>query len=113
MNKQLPVESQYIKKLVDNLNAEVVMGSVQSLKEAVTWLGYTYLYVRMLRNPALYGINADDMAKDPLLEQRRTDLLHTAAATLDKHNLIKYDRKTGAFQVTDTHTESGRKKRSS
>ena len=37
--------------------------------------------------------------RDPLLEQRRTDLLHTAAATLDKHNLIRYDRKTGAFQV--------------
>lgn len=39
--------------------------------------------------------------RDPLLEQRRTDLLHTAAATLDKHNLIRYDRKTGAFQVSN------------
>lgn len=100
MNKQLPVESQYVKKLVDNLNAEIVMGSVQNLREAVNWLGYTYLYVRMLRNPTLYGISVEEAQKDPLLEQRRTDLLHTAASTLDKHNLIKYDRKTGAFQVT-------------
>lgn len=36
---------------------------------------------------------------DPLLEQRRLDLIHAAANLLDKHNLIKYDRKTGAFQV--------------
>jgi pre-mRNA-splicing helicase BRR2 len=35
------------------------------------------------------------------LEQRRIDLVHTAANILDKHNLIKYDRKTGNFQLTD------------
>ena len=35
----------------DNLNAEVVLGSVQNLQEAANWLGYTYLYVRMLGNP--------------------------------------------------------------
>lgn len=100
MNRQLPVESQYVKKLTDNLNAEIVLGTVQTLREAVHWLGYTYLYVRMLRNPALYGVGVEEAEKDPLLEQRRTDLLHTAASTLDKNNLIKYDRKTGAFQVT-------------
>ena len=37
--------------LVDNLNAEIVLGTVQNAREAVNWLGYTYLYVRMLRNP--------------------------------------------------------------
>ncbi|EWM22383.1 u5 small nuclear ribonucleoprotein helicase [Nannochloropsis gaditana] len=100
MNRQLPVESQYVKRLTDNMNAEIVLGSVQTLREAVHWLGYTYLYVRMLRNPTLYGVGVDEAEKDPLLEQRRTDLVHTAASTLDKNNLIKYDRKTGAFQVT-------------
>jgi pre-mRNA-splicing helicase BRR2 len=33
------------------------------------------------------------------LEKRRLDLIHTAATILDKSNLIKYDKKTGAFQV--------------
>lgn len=36
-----------------------------------------------------------------MIDQRRADLIHTAAALLDKTNLIKYDRKSGAFQVTD------------
>jgi pre-mRNA-splicing helicase BRR2 len=31
--------------------------------------------------------------------QRRVDLIHAAAVLLDKNNLIKYDRKSGAFQV--------------
>lgn len=34
-----------------------------------------------------------------LLERRRADLIHTAAQVLDKANLVKYDRKSGNFQV--------------
>eukprot|EP01114_Cavostelium_apophysatum_P007654 TRINITY_DN197_c0_g1_i3.p1 TRINITY_DN197_c0_g1~~TRINITY_DN197_c0_g1_i3.p1 ORF type:complete len:2134 (+),score=829.11 TRINITY_DN197_c0_g1_i3:506-6907(+) len=101
LNQQLPIESQFVSKLVDNLNAEVVLGSVQNVDEAVQWLGYTYLYICMLRNPTLYGITFDEAESDKLLEQRRRDLIHTAASLLDKANLIKYDKKTGNFQATD------------
>ncbi|CAB3996101.1 U5 small nuclear ribonucleo 200 kDa helicase, partial [Paramuricea clavata] len=101
MNQQLPVESHFIEKIADSLNAEIVLGTVQNAKEAVNWLGYTYLYIRMLRNPTLYGISHDDLEKDSLLEQRRADLIHSAASLLDKNNLMRYDRKTGNFQVTE------------
>jgi pre-mRNA-splicing helicase BRR2 len=101
MNQQLPIESQFIKKLADNLNAEIVLGTIRNRKEAVEWLGYSYLYVRMLRFPALYGISAEEMEEDQLLRQKRTDLIHTAATILDKCNLIKYDRKSGRLQVTE------------
>jgi len=53
----------------------------------------------MLRNPQLYGVSVDEAAADPLLEQRRADLIHTAASLLDKNSLVKYDRKSGSFQV--------------
>ena len=33
LNQQLPIESQYMAKLADNLNAEIVLGSVQNVKE--------------------------------------------------------------------------------
>lgn len=48
-----------IAKLPDSLNAEVVLGTVSNVNEAMDWLGYTYLYVRMLREPTLYGISVD------------------------------------------------------
>ena len=72
-------------------------------QDAVNWLGYTYLYVRMLRNPTLYGVSHDDRSSDPLLERRRLDLVHTAANILDKNSLIKYDKRTGSFQVPAFH----------
>jgi pre-mRNA-splicing helicase BRR2 len=45
MNQQLPIESQFVSKLADNLNAEIVLGTIRNRDEAVQWLGYTYWYV--------------------------------------------------------------------
>ncbi|CAH8357914.1 unnamed protein product [Eruca vesicaria subsp. sativa] len=101
MNEQLPIESQFISKLADQLNVEVVAGTLQNAKEACHWLGYTYLYHRMVCNPTLYGLASDALGKDPVLEERRADLIHSAATILDKNNLVKYDKKSGCFQVTD------------
>uniref|UniRef100_A0A5S6QIL1 RNA helicase n=1 Tax=Trichuris muris TaxID=70415 RepID=A0A5S6QIL1_TRIMR len=101
MNQQLSIESQMISRLADCLNAEIVLGTVNNVREAVDWLAYTYLYVRMLRAPALYGISHDQLRSDPLLEQRRTDLIHTAATILDKCNMVRYECKGGAFQATE------------
>ena len=100
LNQQLPIESQFIKKINDIINAEIVLGSILNIKDAVNYLSYTYLFVRMLRNPALYGVTPQDLVQDPLLLQRRTDLVHSAASMLEKHNMIKYDRKSGSLQVT-------------
>ncbi|KAF0701712.1 Aste57867_7878 [Aphanomyces stellatus] len=100
MNQQLPVESQMMSRLADQMNAEIVLGTVQNLHQAATWLGYSYLYVRMLRAPTLYGVSVEEAQNDPTLFQRRIDLCHAAATILAKHNLIKYERRTGHFQVT-------------
>jgi len=102
MNLQLPVESQLIKSLPDHLNAEVVLGTVQTISEAVDWLSYSFLYVRMLQNPKLYGIFEPEktLREDPTLKRRRLDLAHTAACMLEKSHLIRYDRKSGALQPT-------------
>lgn len=99
-NMQLPIESQFVQTIPDNLNAEIVLGTVQNIRDAATWLGYGYLYVRMMRNPQLYGVPLDVLDTDRNLFERRMDLAHSAANILDKNNLIKYDRRTGNFQVS-------------
>lgn len=53
--------SQFISSLKDNLNAEVVLGTVTNVKEACAWLGYTYLSIRMKLNPLAYGIGWDEV----------------------------------------------------
>ena len=66
-NAQLPIESQYVNTIADNLNAEIVLGSVQNLQDAATWLGYTYLYVRMLCAPEVSDLFAQSCAKPGLV----------------------------------------------
>ncbi|VDN37439.1 unnamed protein product [Gongylonema pulchrum] len=56
---QLPIESQMISKLADTLNAEVVLGTINNVSDAMNWLGYTYLYIRMVKSPTLYGITQE------------------------------------------------------
>jgi antiviral helicase SLH1 len=43
VTQQVPIESKFSKHLVDNLNAEIGLGTVTSVPEAVQWLGYSYL----------------------------------------------------------------------
>ncbi|OQO00368.1 hypothetical protein B0A48_13716 [Cryoendolithus antarcticus] len=100
LNQQLPIESQLASRLADNLNAEIVLGSIRTRDEGVEWLGYTYLFVRMLQSRTLYGVGAD-YDDDEHLEQRRVDLIHSAAVQLEAASLVKYDKKTGRLQSTE------------
>lgn len=36
---------------------QIALGTVTNVDEAVRWMSYTYLYVRMRANPLVYGIN--------------------------------------------------------
>ncbi|KAI0280130.1 Sec63-domain-containing protein [Russula aff. rugulosa BPL654] len=101
MNQQLPIESQFVSKLADNLNAEIVLGTIRNRDEAVQWLGYTYYYVRILKSPALYYVSADYQDDDPSLIQKRADIIHSAAALLEKCHLVKYERASGRFHSTE------------
>ena len=47
----------------------------------------------------LYGVGMGATDVDPKLQERRLDLVNSAAVLLDKNNLIKYDRRTGTLQV--------------
>lgn len=100
-NQQLPIESQLLSMLPDIVNAEITLGTLSSRRDVVQWLGYTYFFVRLLRNPTLYGFPADIVdSNDPMLEQVRTDIAHSALLLLDKHQLIRYDKRLGTIQPT-------------
>lgn len=101
LNQQLPIESQFMSKIADNLNAEVVLGSVKTRKEAIDWLGYTYLYIRMLKDPVLYKVINERHPEDNTLYYYREDLAHSALQILHDNNLIVYDKANGTIISTE------------
>ena len=101
VTQQQPIESKFARKLVDNLNAEISLGTVTSVSEAITWLGYSYLFVRMRRNPQSYGIEWTEFQDDPQLGQRRRKLIVQAARTLHKSQMIIFNEKTEELRAKD------------
>ncbi|XP_039288255.1 activating signal cointegrator 1 complex subunit 3 isoform X1 [Nilaparvata lugens] len=101
LTNQFPIESNFIACLVDNLNAEVTLGTVSTVDEAVEWLSYTYLFIRMRLNPHVYGMLPHEVMEEPLLERKRRELINTAATALDKAKMIRYNKRTGDLSATD------------
>ena len=98
---QAPIESKFVGGLVDNLNAEVVLGTVASVAEGAAWLGYTYLHVRMTRNPLAYGIPWAELAADPTLAGRRRGLVVEAARRLAASGMARFDEAGGGLAPTE------------
>ena len=79
LTNQFPIESNFVAQLADNLNAEISLGTVTNMDEAIVWLGYSYLYVRMRKNPQVYGIKYQELREDMTLMGKRRDIINEAA----------------------------------
>lgn len=49
------LESSLHQNLIEHLNAEIGLGTIDSPEAAKKWLAGTFLYVRMCKNPTYYG----------------------------------------------------------
>jgi activating signal cointegrator complex subunit 3 len=66
------------------LNVEITLGTILNIDEAIEWLSYTYLFVRMRINPQVYSLNYIDVQRDPSLEVKRRELIKSSAMALGK-----------------------------
>lgn len=71
------------------------------MDEGVRWLGYSYLFVRMRKNPLVYGMVATDVEDDPLLGSKRHTLITTSAKRLVETQMITFDADLGTLVPTD------------
>ncbi|KAI9513193.1 Sec63-domain-containing protein [Russula earlei] len=94
-------QSKFTKGMVDAMNAEINLGTVATVQDAVRWLGYTYLFVRMQKTPLMYGISYDDVLDDPSLNSKRHQLVLAAANSLVEARMINYVKDSGSFTITD------------
>ncbi|KZT66005.1 Sec63-domain-containing protein [Daedalea quercina L-15889] len=101
VTSQNPIESKFIAGIIDALNAEIALGTVANVHDAVQWIGYTYLFVRMRKNPFQYGLTRDQVAEDPYLGEKRNQLVVEAATRLAEARMITFDRMNGNFTILD------------
>ncbi|CAO1621678.1 unnamed protein product [Sympodiomycopsis kandeliae] len=101
ITSQHPIESNFDKGLVDSLNAECALGTVQNVQDGIAWLSYTYLFTRMRRNPMAYGMSHDEVVDDPHLGAKRLSLITGAAKRLVLCKMMEFDEGSGKMVITD------------
>ncbi|TIB72226.1 Sec63-domain-containing protein [Wallemia mellicola] len=96
-----PIESKFHTGIVDALNAEISLGSVSNVSEAIQWLSFTYMFVRMRKNPLMYGMDHDEPLNDPLLGNKRNMLIMSAARQLAQAKMVTFDENEMVFESDD------------
>jgi len=88
LKNQIDIESKLPKFLSDALNAEIAIGNILNLDDAVNWLKLTYLSIRM----------RDKKQND---FEVLSALANEALEKLNKFKLIRYVKNTGALHSTE------------
>lgn len=83
------VESSLHLNLIEHLNAEVVLGTIKSVKDAMNWLRSTFLYVRIKKNPAHYKLKNCSKEQSILSAETRLEAIFmTDIDQLDENQIV-------------------------
>nr|KAJ3422178.1 hypothetical protein HK105_000846 [Polyrhizophydium stewartii] len=74
------IESSLHQNLIEHLNAEVVLGSIENKATALEWLNSTFLYVRIRKNPAYYKLKDCSKEASKLSAEHRLEVFGSAMA---------------------------------
>ncbi len=92
-NNAESVESTLHLSLQEYLNAEIALGTITDLSAAIVWLKSTFLYVRVRREPAKYGVppNVIRGGIQALEKWLREELVMKTARELSAHGMVRTD----------------------
>lgn len=63
---KLEIGSQLLDSFIEFLNTEIANQNIQSFSDAMKWLSYTFLHVRMSMNPSKYNLKTDESIQSQL-----------------------------------------------
>ncbi|KAM0687590.1 hypothetical protein COBT_001163, partial [Conglomerata obtusa] len=82
------IESKLLLHVVDILNSEIYLGTITCLNEAIIWLKSTFLFIRMLKAPIIYGFSAREI-KENEIDKVLCEYLTLAIKRLKECDLIE------------------------
>ena len=100
LKNQIEIESKLPKFLSDAINAEIAIGNILNVNDAINWLKLTYFSIRVRKNPYAYNLLLKDiknMGQDDILR----DIATKSLDTLNKFKLIRYVRSNATMHSTE------------
>ncbi|KAK4553065.1 ATP-dependent DNA helicase MER3 [Recurvomyces mirabilis] len=93
------LESCLHRNLIDHLNAEIGLGTIDNASSAKRWLSGTFLYVRLKENPEHYKLPGDYPGHN--LDDRLETICRKGIALLEQHDLVKSTPKLHSTEFGD------------
>lgn len=90
LKRNMNIESKMLFHVPENINAEIYLGNVLNISDALRWLKNTFLYTRMIKNPVHYGILPEEIG---LEEQALSEYIYLTIKRLEEYKLIDIVRK--------------------
>ena len=91
-----PIESKFLPFIDEALLAEVVLGNISNRAEAAGFIKSTFYYIRLQKNPTLYGLkNSYD------IDMHMYELLQTRLMELHNLRLIRFDEMNDVIEATE------------
>jgi replicative superfamily II helicase len=97
---QRPIESKFLSDIEDAMNAEISLGTVSNVREAVRWLTYSYFFIRLMRNPLMYGLKPDEVATSEQRTGQLEKIIRNAAKRLNSIQMIRFSEASSSFAIT-------------
>ncbi|CAH1232813.1 SNRNP200 [Branchiostoma lanceolatum] len=93
------IESSLHKNLIEHLNAEIVLHTINDVTVALEWIRSTFLYIRVQKNPRHYNIPAGLSKED--MESRLQDMCIKDLNLLSRIDLVKMDEEGFDLKPTE------------
>eukprot|EP01028_Stygiella_incarcerata_P002773 TRINITY_DN1524_c3_g1_i1.p1 TRINITY_DN1524_c3_g1~~TRINITY_DN1524_c3_g1_i1.p1 ORF type:complete len:2063 (+),score=572.47 TRINITY_DN1524_c3_g1_i1:42-6230(+) len=90
LTHSMPIESQLHHRLEDHLNAEISLRTVTDVDDAIQWLRYTFLYVRLMKDPLKYMM-ASEIHSYEYVEEKLREWIELAAEELRRSRMIRVE----------------------
>ncbi|XP_071476850.1 probable ATP-dependent DNA helicase HFM1 [Diadema antillarum] len=100
LNGTEEIESSLHNHLVEHLNAEIVLHTIDKMKIALEWLKSTFLYIRLQKNPTHYGLPVG--LTQTQLEQKLQEMCTKDLKSLASIDLISMDMGSGVLKPLET-----------
>ena len=96
------IESHLKPNIVEHINAEIATGIIKDMNTALIWIKNTFMFVRMKKEPAIFGIRPQFGKKEnKIIEQYLQNLIQKTFKDLSESNLIelKEDKKVSPLKL--------------
>ena len=91
-----PIESKFKPFMNEAMLAEIVLGNITNMSEAVEFIRCTFYFVRMGKNPTFYGVKGQDHIEIQVITTVRDTLLK-----LHRLRVIRFDEPNDVIEATE------------